>query len=123
MTLKGVMTLILRYFTEFGSLRGALRKSGCKIDFASKSCILLYWQRYCTALEQWASAKLRRDIFTRQGGRAVRYWAVELSSSFPHLMYENSYEIYSSRPTTYHPLDPTTSDNRRAADRPRWSPG
>ena len=23
-----------------------------------KSCILLYWQHYCTALDQWASAKL-----------------------------------------------------------------
>jgi len=30
----------------------------CKIDFASKYCVLLYWQRYCTALDQWASAKL-----------------------------------------------------------------
>jgi len=30
----------------------------CKIHFASKSCVLLYWQRYCTALEQCASAKL-----------------------------------------------------------------
>jgi len=30
----------------------------CKIDFASKSCVLLFWQRYCT-LEQWASAELR----------------------------------------------------------------
>ena len=30
----------------------------CKIHFASKSCVLLYWQRYCTALEQRASAKL-----------------------------------------------------------------
>jgi len=29
----------------------------CKIHFASsKSCTLLYWQRYCTALEQWAWA-------------------------------------------------------------------
>ena len=29
------------------------------IHFASsKSCTLLYWQRYCTALEQWARAKL-----------------------------------------------------------------
>ena len=28
-----------------------------KIHFASKSCILLYWQRYCTALEYSASAK------------------------------------------------------------------
>jgi len=26
--LNGVMTLILRYFTEFGSFREALRKSG-----------------------------------------------------------------------------------------------
>ena len=29
----------------------------CKLHFASKSCVL-YWQRYCTALEQRASAKL-----------------------------------------------------------------
>jgi len=28
MTLNIVMALILRYFTEFGSFRGALRKSG-----------------------------------------------------------------------------------------------
>jgi len=30
----------------------------CKIHFASNSSILIYWQRYCSALEQWASAKL-----------------------------------------------------------------
>jgi len=30
----------------------------CKIHFASKSCVLLFWQRYCTALEQWAWGKL-----------------------------------------------------------------
>ena len=29
----------------------------CKIQLASKSCVL-YWQRYCTALQQRASAKL-----------------------------------------------------------------
>ena len=28
MTLNGEMAIILHYFTEFGSLRGALRKSG-----------------------------------------------------------------------------------------------
>jgi len=28
MTLNGVMAVILRYFSEIGSLRGALRKSG-----------------------------------------------------------------------------------------------
>jgi len=41
---------------------GALAPEGifvsCKVPFASKFCALLYWQRYCTALEQWASAKL-----------------------------------------------------------------
>jgi len=31
---------------------------GGKIHFASKSCVLLYWQCYCTAREQRASAKL-----------------------------------------------------------------
>jgi len=30
----------------------------CKIHFRSKSCVLLYWLRYCTALQQRASAKL-----------------------------------------------------------------
>jgi len=30
----------------------------CKIHFTSKSCFVLYWQRYCTALQQRASAKL-----------------------------------------------------------------
>jgi len=28
----------------------------CKIHSESKSCIILYWQCYCMALEQWASA-------------------------------------------------------------------
>jgi len=32
MTLNDVMALILRYFTEFGSFRGALRKSGWQSD-------------------------------------------------------------------------------------------
>ena len=30
----------------------------CKIHFTSKSCVLLYLQHYCTALQQRASAKL-----------------------------------------------------------------
>ena len=30
----------------------------CKIHFTSNSCVLLYWQRYYTALQQQASAKL-----------------------------------------------------------------
>jgi len=33
MTLNGEMALILRYITEFGSFRGALRKSGWQTQF------------------------------------------------------------------------------------------
>jgi len=31
---------------------------GAKFTLCPKSCVLLYWQRYCTALEQPASAKI-----------------------------------------------------------------
>jgi len=66
-------------------LDGTIHNTRCKIHFASKSCGLLYWQRYCTAHEHWASAnepnaKLRCGIFTREGGHPVRHWAVDLSS-------------------------------------------
>jgi len=37
----------------------------CKFHFASKSSVNLYWQRYCTALEQWASAKLCSVVSSR----------------------------------------------------------
>jgi len=39
MTLNGVMALILRYFTEFDSFRGALRTSGwrCRCKKSSRS--------------------------------------------------------------------------------------
>jgi len=47
---------LVHYTYIFG---GILRSfATCKIHFASKSCVLLYWQRYCTALQQRASAKL-----------------------------------------------------------------
>jgi len=38
-----------------------------QIHFASKSSVLLYWQRYCTAFEQWASAKLCGVVSSRDG--------------------------------------------------------
>ena len=38
---------------------------------SSKSCTLLYWQRYCTALEQWARAKLCGIEHTVQFSRAT----------------------------------------------------
>jgi len=36
------------------TLRSSVQKqlARCKINFASKSCLLLRWQRYCTALRQ-----------------------------------------------------------------------
>jgi len=40
MTFNGVMALILRYFTDFGSFRGALRKSGCRCCSSSLSRLL-----------------------------------------------------------------------------------
>jgi len=58
----------------------------CKIHFTSKSCVFRYWQRYCTALHQRASAKLcgvvqgmelrnfRRDRHLYSAGRPSR-WA------------------------------------------------
>ena len=45
-------------YTFSGALVPWQNFTRCKIHFMSKSCILLYWQRYCTALQQWASAKL-----------------------------------------------------------------
>jgi len=51
-----------RYTVHFRGLLPLTEFCQGKIHFASKSCVLLYWQRYCTALEQWALAKLRRGI-------------------------------------------------------------
>jgi len=41
-----------------GSLAPWRNFAWCKIHFTPKSCVLLYWQRYCTALQQRASAKV-----------------------------------------------------------------
>ena len=49
---------LVHYIYIFGSSCPLAEFARCKIYFVSKSCILLYWQHYCMALEQWASAKL-----------------------------------------------------------------
>jgi len=49
-------------YTFLGALAPWWNSARCKIHFASKSCVLLYWQRYCTALQQGASAKLCRVV-------------------------------------------------------------
>jgi len=42
----------------FGALALWLSFARCKVHFTPKSRFLLYWLRYCTALQQRASAKL-----------------------------------------------------------------
>jgi len=49
---------LLRYIYISGVLAPERNFAACKIHFGPKSCVLLYWERYCTALKQWASAKL-----------------------------------------------------------------
>jgi len=44
---------------HFRGLLPPLNFARCKIHFASKSCVLLHWKRYCTVLEQWALVKPR----------------------------------------------------------------
>jgi len=45
-------------YTFLGALRPEGILPGAKFTLRPKSCVLLYWQRYCTALEQLASAKI-----------------------------------------------------------------
>jgi len=45
-----------------------------KIHFASKSCVVLYWQQYCAALEQWASPKLCSMVSSRTAPEAEYFW-------------------------------------------------
>jgi len=49
---------LLHYIYSFGGFCPWRNFDRCKIHFTSKYCVLLYWQRYCTALEQRPSAKL-----------------------------------------------------------------
>ena len=51
-SLAGIMCI------HFGAFVPQRNCASCKIHFASKSCVLLYWQRYCTSLEQRPSVKL-----------------------------------------------------------------
>jgi len=69
----------------------------CKIHFMSKSCVLVYWQRYCSALQRRALAKLcgvvqgmelrnfRRGRHLYSAGRPSR-WALTHISSFLTLL-------------------------------------
>jgi len=52
-------------YTFSGALAPWRNFARWEIHFTSKSCVFLYWQRYCTAHQERASAKLRRG--TRNG--------------------------------------------------------
>ena len=56
---------LVHYIYIFRALAPSRNFGRCNIHFTSKCCVHLYWQRYCTALQQQASTKLRRD--TRNG--------------------------------------------------------
>ena len=66
---------LVHYIYILGALAPSRNSTRCKIHVASKCCILLYWQHYWTALEQWALAKLRRSAqgatYIQQGGHHV----------------------------------------------------
>jgi len=51
---------LLGWYTIYTFLGAFARQNfaWCKIHFTSKFCIRLYWQSYCTPLQQQASAKL-----------------------------------------------------------------
>ena len=49
---------LLHYIHIFGGSCPWQNFTRCNIHFTSKSCVLLYWQRYCTALQQRVSAEL-----------------------------------------------------------------
>jgi len=53
MTLTGVMAAILRYFSEFGKLPGALRKSSRSVShLVMSSCFTCPWEE-CEVLRSW----------------------------------------------------------------------
>jgi len=61
----------------------------CKVHFASKCCVLLYWQPYCTALQQGVSAKLSGVVqgMELQNFRIRRHlfgWAAITLGMSPH---------------------------------------
>jgi len=51
-TMFGRLLVWYTMYTFSGALAPWQNFATCKIHFASKSCVLLYWQRYCMALQQ-----------------------------------------------------------------------
>jgi len=85
---------LVRYIYIFGAFAPRRNFAMCNSHFASKSCVLLYWQRYCTAFEQRASAKtcgslqgmelrnFRRGRHLHSARRPSRWTSVHILVSF-----------------------------------------
>jgi len=78
---------LLGWYTTYifsGGSRPLTEFCQVKIHFMSKCCVLLYWQRNCTALQQRVSAKLCgvvQGMELRNFGRGRHLYAVRLSYS------------------------------------------
>jgi len=74
----------------------------CKIHFTFKSCVLLYWQRYCTALQQRAWAKLYgvvQGMELRNFRRRRHLYSAERPSRWAsaHIIVLSLFLLFSSR--------------------------
>jgi len=73
---------LLRGYTIYTFLAAVARNGilpGAKFSLRFPSLALSYWQRYCTALEQWARAKLcgveqQGATYIRRGDHHVGHW-------------------------------------------------
>jgi len=96
---------LLHYIYIFGGSCPWRNFARCIVHFAFKSCVLLYWHRYCTALEQWPSAKLRGVVqgmelrnFRRgrhlySAGRPPRWASAHILVIFVKLLDSNYFEL------------------------------
>jgi len=56
--INGYIYIYIYIYTFWGILSPDGILARCKIHFTSESCVVIYWQRYCTALLQRVLAKL-----------------------------------------------------------------
>jgi len=73
---------LVHYIYIFGGSCPWRHFARCKTHFTSKSCVLLYCQRYCTALQQRASAKVGGVIHGMEL-RNFRRWRHLFSAARP----------------------------------------
>ena len=87
-------------YTFSGALAPLRNFTRCKMHVTSKSCVLLYWQRYCMALEQWASAKLygAEQRAPPILGRAAITLGIDPRSSYKFMLVINVTEVMVAPP-------------------------